>query len=358
MLKKSDVLTTIYGSYSILEQVGSGGNGTVYKAKTEDNEIVAVKAITKKLSREKIKRFKNEINFCEKHDNKRIVKVLDRGYSKIREEEYLFYVMPLYQSNLREEIRKGILIEKAEEYFIQICEGLKYAHNCECIHRDIKPENILISNDGNCVIADFGIAHFIDEDKVTMVETKESSRLANFTYHAPEQINSYKLVTPATDIFALGLILNEMITKRVPAGDNYKKVEEFNPTHKYIDLLVKKMISQEPKDRYQSIKELIIDWQARKKESQNLAAIKDLSHPLLVGEASDYLTEKPIEIIDIKFENGTIVINLTNEPNDNWEYIYNQALSSYTSMPVCYKNFRFFKHTARYDIKGNLEYLT
>lgn len=355
MLKKNGILNTSFDTYIILDSsIGNGGNGTVYKVKNNDGNIFAVKVICKTgLSKEKIKRFKNEIGFCQKYSNSHIISVIDNGFVQVEDKEYLFYVMPYFECSLRH-IISTISIEESINYFLQICEGLKFAHSKSCIHRDIKPENILIDKMKNtCVIADFGIAHFCEDDKKTIIETKETSRLANFTYHAPEQVNSQN-TTPTIDIFALGLMFNEMITKSVPAGDSYKKIADINSDYSFLDKIVSKMISQNPKDRYQSIDELLLDYTARKRQAEQEKKIALLKEPLLQGDIHDSLTDNPPKPIEIKYENG-LTIKLSNYVNQNWENFYFNALNQFTGMPYCYQKFSFSGCVATYQ--GNLAFL-
>ena len=355
MLKKNDMLNTSFDTYMVLNSsIGNGGNGTVYKVQNTDGGIFAAKVVCKTgLSTEKLKRFRNEIGFCQKYSNPYVISIVDNGFLKIGDKEYLFYIMPCFDFSLRK-IISAISIEESVNYFLQICEGLKFAHSKSCIHRDIKPENILIdAKNSKCVIADFGIAHFCDDDKKTTIETKYTNRLANFTYHAPEQINS-RTSTLTVDIFALGLILNEMITGSVPAGDAYKKIADVNADYSFLDKIVSKMISQNPSDRYQSVEELLLDYSARKRQAEQEKKIKSLREPLLQGDIHDSITDNPIKAIDIKFENGLTII-LSNKVNSDWTNFYHHALNSYTSMPYCYKDFIFSGTTARYQ--GTISYL-
>lgn len=357
MLKKNTILNTSFDQYVIVDKIGEGGNGAVFKVKNDDGGLFAAKVVCKNdLSKEKIKRFKNEIGFCQKYDNNHIIKVFDNGYFQADGKEYIFYIMPLYTCSLRSKMKDALSIEKSINYFLCVCEGLKFAHSHSCVHRDIKPENILIgTNNDDCVIADFGIAHFIDCDQITTVETKETSRLANFTYHAPEQSNASGSATPMTDIFALGLIFNEMITGVVPAGDNYKKISNVDANYAFLDSIVSKMICQNPQNRYQSIDQLLLDYTARKRQAANEKTISSLREPLLRGEIHDDITDNPPKPVEIKYENG-LTVKLSNYVNAKWIEFYNNALSSYTTIPYCYKSFRFNFDMAIY--RGNISSLS
>lgn len=355
-MKKNTILKTTFDEYKIIEQIGEGGNGTVYKAVDSDNLLVAIKVVPKNISREKVKRFKNEIYFCLNNPNDYIIEVLDNGIYSDGKQEYSFYVMPLYAKSLRQLMKEGISPDQSMKAFADICKGLAFAHSKGCIHRDLKPENILFDGKSHYIIADFGIAHFQDSDKLTTVETKDSSRLANFSYHAPEQIEAGGSITSATDIFALGLILNEMFTGKIPSGDNYKKISEVNADFAFLDKVVQKMLSQNPNDRYQSIDELNIDFEARKKAFENNKQIAALSQPLVEGEARDYLTDNPVRIEKIELNNGVLIASLSNTPNNDWQQLYVNSLSQFTYTPVCYRNFKFWGNQARYKIGDHLQY--
>ena len=189
MFKEGIILYTTFDEYRIVKQVGQGGNGTVFKATNSDGTIVAVKAIEKsKATKDKLRRFKNEIEFCRKNKHKNIIEVLDNGTYQSENINSIFYVMPFYSKTLRDRIEIGLTPKDALEIFFNILCGVEYAHKQNAFHRDIKPENILFKENSNeAVLADFGIAHFCKDDLVTAVETNHADRLANFQYAAPEQ---------------------------------------------------------------------------------------------------------------------------------------------------------------------------
>lgn len=350
MLKKNDVLNTTFGKYTVNCSIGQGGNGVVYKVTDSVGEVFAAKVICKNdLSAEKLKRFKNEVNFCQKYDHPNIVKIIDNGFIMKGDKEYLFYVMPLYDGSLKTLLSPTIEISQAVDFFLSICEGLKFAHDKGCVHRDIKPENILVNlKDKQVVVADFGVAHFSDDDKRTEIYTKETTRLANFNYHAPEQSVVGYVQRPTTDIYSLGLMLNTMITGVVPAGEDYKKIRDIDSDYSFLDSIVKKMISQNQDNRYQSIDEVLLDYKVRKEIAENELKIKSLREPLLVGEVHDSLTDNPISITDIYIKEGQLVVKLSNFVNNEWKNFCLNAAICYTSSPVSYKHFDFYGNEAHY----------
>lgn len=160
--------------------------------------------------------------------------------------------MPLAKETLRERIKNGISPNDAEEIFINIMQGLEYAHSKGAYHRDIKPENILFLDDSNTsIIADFGIAHFCEDDMISDVKTEPSDRFANFQYAAPEQRKrgAADKVDGRADIYAAGLILNEMFTGEIVSGNNFKKISDVSSEYAYLDDIFDKLYCQNPEDR-------------------------------------------------------------------------------------------------------------
>ena len=247
-LKKGQSLNTAFETYTIKKQLSQGGNGKVYQAVQGEGENVAIKVVYR-LTGSKANRFKNEIGFCEKYSNKNIIRIIDHGAI---DAELVFYVMPMAKETLRERIKNGILPNDAEEIFINIMQGLEYAHSKKAYHRDIKPENILFLDDSNtAIIADFGIAHFCEDDMIADIKTKSTDRLANFQYAAPEQRKkgAADKVDGRADLYAAGLILNEMFTGEIVAGSNFKKISDVFSEYAYLDDIFDKLYCQNPEER-------------------------------------------------------------------------------------------------------------
>lgn len=249
-LGKGALVHTAFDDYVLIEQIGSGGNGRVFSAKNSDGENVAIKFVEKNISTQKLKRFKNEISFCEHHSHKNIIAILDRGYAFLDNKDYVFYVMPLYAESLKKRIKNGIPHENILDIFIGLLQGLKYSHEHRSIHRDIKPENIMFAEGSlEPIICDFGIAHFAEEDLLTVVETKATDRMANFYYAAPEQYKKDAKVYPQTDIYSVALILNEMFTGEIPQAAGHKRIADVNAEYKYLDDLFDMLFKQDPSER-------------------------------------------------------------------------------------------------------------
>lgn len=311
-LKKGTVISTAFSNYKLVSQVGQGGNGTVWEVVDESNRQVAIKLLDRGDVR-KTKRFKNEAVFCMKHEHKNIVPVTDYGAIG---EEYSFYVMPLYQTTLRQRINQGLDGATALSIFIGIIEGLKFAHDNKVIHRDIKPENILFLKDSDePVIADFGIAHFSEDELATAIETKQSERMANFQYAAPEQRQRGAAVGPQADLYAAGLILNEMFTKEVPSALEYKKIESVAPEYAYLDYIFEGLYIQDPEKRLYPETKLLTELevraanQARQKEKEIIskAVIKAVT-------PEDY----SVSVRKTSFSNNRLFFELDNDFPEDW----------------------------------------
>src|SRR5262249_14350725 len=150
--------------------------------------------------------------------------------------------MPRYEGTLRTLIQARLPADQVLPLFDQILSGVEAAHLRGVHHRDLKPENILHDpTRQRLAIADFGIAHFGQEELLTAVETKHQERLANFTYAAPEQRIRGSMVDSRADIFALGLMLNEMFTGAVPLAAGHPLIRTFSQPHSYLDEIVGRM---------------------------------------------------------------------------------------------------------------------
>src|ERR1022692_90812 len=223
------VFETATNTYTADGSIGDGACGTVYRVSDSDGEVFAVKLL-RNASSVKRKRFKNELGFCRRNQHERIIKVLDDGLLKDGSERLPFYVMPLYELTLRKLMNAQLLHSDILPLFSDILDGVEAAHLLKVIHRDLKPENLLVTMPRRrVVVADFGVAHFEEEDLLTAVETRAADRLANYRYSAPEQRAPGRKVDERADIFALGLILNEMFTGEVPQGTGHKAVGSVAP---------------------------------------------------------------------------------------------------------------------------------
>jgi serine/threonine protein kinase/Tfp pilus assembly protein PilF len=259
--------STYAGRYQIIEELGRGGMGKVYKAHdTEIKEKVALKLIKPEISVDKktIERFQNELKFARKISHRNVCRMYD-----LNKEAGSYYITMEFVSgeDLKRFIRRSgrLTISKGLEIAKQICEGLDEAHRLGVVHRDLKPGNIMIDNDGNARIMDFGIARSVEGKGITgagvMIGTPE--------YMSPEQVEG-KDIDRRSDIYSLGVILYEMLTGRVPfegetalnvavkqKTETPKDPKEYNEQiSEELSRVILKCLEKEKEKRYQSANEL------------------------------------------------------------------------------------------------------
>lgn len=217
--------------YRIESVIGSGGFGVVYRAiDTEEmNRVVAVKTLRHKIEdyNAAVMRFKREIAICEKLDNPHIVRVFDHGTTADDDPQQgvdadtLYYVMEFIEGKTLDdyiERRQKFSFFDVKSLMLQVLDGLAVAHRDSIVHRDLKPANICLkpqsanSNDFIVKLLDFGIARAIEGDDSTAQKvTQTGAWMGSPAYMSPEQLKGYA-PTPASDIFAIGLIMIEMLT--------------------------------------------------------------------------------------------------------------------------------------------------
>lgn len=345
-LKKNTVVKTAFDEYTLIKQVGSGGNGRVFSASNGSGEQFAIKFLERNIGGDKLKRFKNEIAFCEQHLHKNIVSILDRGYAYLDEKDYVFYVMPLFEDTLKSKIKSGIMPDDAVSIFVGILEGLKYAHDHNAIHRDIKPENILFAaGSEEPVICDFGIAHFAEEDLLTAIETKPGDRMANFYYAAPEQYKRGVVTTPQTDVYSAALILNEMFTGEIPQAAGYTKIADINADYGYLDDVFAQLYRQDPverlypEDRIIAEMKLLAERNKREKEKAKLqSVVNELVNP---GEFEAKIVKK-------EYQDGKLIFTFdTVLPDDWYQFI---AFGSYSCSFMMGYEHEKLKKTAKNEL--------
>jgi len=256
---KPTVYTTAFASYARGAVLGQGGNGTVLSVTDENGKQFALKILDPaRVTSERRKRFKNEIAFCATDRHPNIIRVLDHGAYEGKTGLTTFYLMPIYEKTLRQLMDEGRDKEQLLDVLIRVAKGVEVAHREGHFHRDLKPQNILASTDlSEVVVADWGIAHFSADEIHTLVETRPGERLANFEYAAPEQCSKGTRVDHRADIYAIGLMMNEVFTGSVPRGAKHSRIIDASPEHGFLDDLVDRMISQRPDDRPSSLDKVL-----------------------------------------------------------------------------------------------------
>ena len=255
------------GRYEIIEELGKGGMGRVYRV--EDKKIkqeIALKLIKPEIASDKktIERFKNELTTARNIAHRNVCRMFDLGEGKGQHFITMEYVSG---GDLKKFIRRAKRLDTGTAISIakQICEGLEEAHSLGIVHRDLKPNNIMIDDNGNARIMDFGIARIVKDKGITgsgiMIGTPE--------YMSPEQAEA-KEVDQRSDIYSLGVIMYEMTTGRLPfegetplaiamkqKGETVKNPKEFNPQiPDDLGTVILKCLEKGRENRYQSAAEV------------------------------------------------------------------------------------------------------
>lgn len=314
------IFETATNIYTAENEIGQGGAGIVYRVRDSEDNPFALKCL-KATTSLKRRRFKNELSFCQQEQHPNIIHVLDSGVAFDKKESLPFYVMRIYAFTLRRLINDGIKHERLLPLFDQMLSGVQAAHLKGVFHRDLKPENILYDHEADhVVVADFGIAHFEEDELLTAVETKDQERLANFTYSAPEQRVRGLAVDHRADIFALGLMLNEMFTRTVPLASGHPLIESVSPSHAYLDELVERMILQSPADRPQSLAKMKEELLARGNEFVALQRLDAARRAVVPAFAPD----DPLQGQDVRltgefdYADGLLKVGLEPTPPPAW----------------------------------------
>jgi len=263
----------IAGRYELVELIGRGGMSSVWKAHDRLlDRTVAIKILHEQYTQdgEYVERFRREARAVAQLSHPNIVTVIDRGEDEGRQFIVFEYVEG---ENLKELVeRTGPLpVRDALLLALQMARALGFAHERGLIHRDVKPQNVLLNDDGQAKMTDFGIARSLDVEGVTITGTV----LGTSEYIAPEQARGQR-VDALTDVYSLGVVLYELLTGGVPFhGENFvtialRHVNEPPPSvlHRRPDcpprvaMLVEQAMAKRPDDRFHSMGELVAELES------------------------------------------------------------------------------------------------
>lgn len=262
------------GRYELIENIGEGGMAIVYKARDNKlNRLVAVKILKKEFTDNEdiAQKFKREATAIAKLSDPNIVNVLDVGHEEENNMDY--FVMEYVDGKTLKDIiiyngKLGYSI--AIDIAIQVAKALECAHKNNIIHRDVKPQNILVTENGDVKVTDFGIA----KSSTASTITNTTTIMGSAHYLSPEQAKG-TFIDLRSDMYSLGIVLYEMVTGRLPfEGESpvtiaLKHIQEEPRSPKdinssipeSINQLINKSISKDPINRYQNSRELIVDLQ-------------------------------------------------------------------------------------------------
>jgi len=295
--------STLANRYEIIEELGKGGMGRVYRVEdTKLKQEVALKLIKFEIAKDKetIERFRNELKTARMIAHKNVCRMFDLGEAEGAHFITMEYVRG---ENLKNMIRVsgqlgiGTAVSAAE----QVCEGLSEAHRLGVVHRDLKPSNIMIDREGNVRIMDFGIARSLESRGITEV----GMLIGTPEYMSPEQVEG-KEADQRSDIYSLGIILYEMVTGKVPfegdtpftIGVKHKSEMPQNPKELNSQIpddlsrLILQCLAKEKERRYQTAEELRRDLERIGKGIPTTERIIPVRRPLTSKEITVKFTVK------------------------------------------------------------------
>lgn len=292
--KLSDLTNKQIGPYIIKAHLGSGGMGEVYLAGREDGEFhenVALKLIRSEIdSDDQLRLFLRERKILSSLNHSNIALLLDGG---VADDGRPYFVMEYIDGEpVTDYCKKNhCSLEKRLHLFTQVCKAVQHAHSNLIVHRDIKPDNLLVNSDGTIKVLDFGIAKLLLEHQLrdqTLFESGAAHRLMSLNYAAPEQLNLDPINT-STDIYALGLLLYELLTEQKPFQLKGKTRNEAEYIIRNIDPVKPSDLSSSLKEKLKGDLDAIILKALRKEPKERYHTVMDL-----LEDIERYLNEQPI----------------------------------------------------------------
>jgi predicted Ser/Thr protein kinase len=287
-------LAGVFPQFQILELIGSGGMGRVYKVMQPGlGRVAALKVLMPELAKDPsfVERFTREGRALARLQHPNIVSVFDIGETR----GYCWLLMEYVDGvNLRQVMQSGSLSPTdALQIIPGVCAALEYAHGQGVLHRDIKPENILLDGSGRVKIADFGVAKLSEVEGRRVTLTLSGSSLGTPAYMAPEQIERPQDVDHRADIYSLGVVFYEMLTGELPLG-RFPAPSETKGVDPRFDNVVFRTLEKQRERRYQTAGEMKTQVEQVKvgevpppMPSGPMAAGPGAAGPVRVGVVSD-----------------------------------------------------------------------
>jgi serine/threonine-protein kinase len=309
------------GDFEILGKLDQGGIAEIFLGRQKSLErMVAVKILSPDLAidPDMVRRFEDESKTIARLRHPHIVHVIDRGIDNGR----YYFVMDLIEGiTFKKMIEdKTATLVKKLSVIIQALKALDYAHKNGVIHRDVKPANILIDKNGNALVVDFGIAQILGKDDLE--HTQPGVIMGSLMYMSPEQKISSADIDHTTDIFAVGIILYEILTGEKPQG-RFKSPSSLNSSlNPELDKIVLKCLERNPHDRYQSAARLKDDLLSALHRKNN----GHMEQKSVGGELKDYIGR--LSFLDTLSKTKTTQTHLVEDTADGAMYVLKTLIKS------------------------------
>ena len=276
-------LSEVFPSLEVIELLGAGGMGAVYKARQKGlDRLVALKILPDEFAHD-VKfalRFTREARTLAKLNHPNIVSVFEFGNVQ---ETYYFLMEFVDGPTLRDVISAGQLSpEEALAIVPHLCSALQFAHDNGVVHRDIKPENILLAKDGGVTIADFGLSRMLGDERQSTALTDTHQIMGTLRYMAPEQLAGTRSVDHRADIYSLGVVFYELLTGELPIG-RFELPSKKVSIDVRLDEVVLRTLEKEPQHRYQAASEIKSDMDAIASSDDGSLAVTQAVEPTGIG---------------------------------------------------------------------------
>jgi serine/threonine-protein kinase PpkA len=259
--------------YRLTRKIGSGGMTEVYLAVRETDGLPVVLKVLDAAGKgmsEHLSRFIQEYTFLSKIEDPHVIRIYDQGFT----DDHAYIAMEYFErGDLRSELTRGMSQSRVLEVMVQVTRALDAIHSRGIIHRDLKPENIMLRPDGSVALADFGVAKsMLQPENFALTETRHGDVVGTPYYLSPEQASGQQ-ITPASDLYSLGVMMYEMLT-----GERPYRAESLDlllarhlsaPTpvlpqaHSALQPVLERLMAKKPADRYASAGALLQDLDDR-----------------------------------------------------------------------------------------------